>query len=430
MEQNVIIGYLLIGTDNTAHKLIEAEQMRLDQRLRDQQFYTRSLIESNIDAIITTDPAGIITDVNKQMEALTDCSRDELIGAPFKKFFTDPDQAAAVINLVLLGSKISDYELTVRARDGKETVVSYNASTFYDRDRKLQGVFAAARDVTERKRLDFVLQEKNEELERALLTSEKASLAKSEFLSNMSHEIRTPMNGVVGMVDILQQTKLDPMQNRMSDTINKSALALLAILNDILDYSKIEAGKLAMERISTHLREVAEGLPYAMQGEAARCRARGMDGYISKPLRMVELAPMLQKWLPLATERLQALLVNTPLTQIPVWNENCLQDMVGHNPVMHRRLLDTFLVNARMQVAVIALSIDAGEFSAAADVSHALKSGARMLGALRFGDLWEKIEMAGHAGDEENCCLLSKNLAQEFSQAQGCITQHLASLAT
>ena len=83
--QDAIIGYLLIGTDNTARKLVEAEQKKLDQRLRDQQFYTRSLIESNIDALMTTDPSGIITDVNKQMEALTGCTRDELIGAPFKE---------------------------------------------------------------------------------------------------------------------------------------------------------------------------------------------------------------------------------------------------------------------------------------------------------------------------------------------------------
>jgi PAS domain S-box-containing protein len=91
--QDGIIGYLLIGTDNTARKQVEAEQKRLDQRLRDQQFYTRSLIESNIDALMTTDPAGIITDVNKQMEALTGCTRDELIGAPFKNYFTDPERA-------------------------------------------------------------------------------------------------------------------------------------------------------------------------------------------------------------------------------------------------------------------------------------------------------------------------------------------------
>src|SRR5436305_1282739 len=92
--QGGIIGYLLIGTDNTARKQVEAERMLLDQRVRDQQFYTRSLIESNIDALITTDPRGIITDVNKQMEALTGCTRDELIGAPFKDCFTNPQRGA------------------------------------------------------------------------------------------------------------------------------------------------------------------------------------------------------------------------------------------------------------------------------------------------------------------------------------------------
>src|SRR5437588_11748238 len=180
---DAIIGYLLIGTDNTARKLVEAEQAKLDQRLRDQQFYTRSLIESNIDALMTTDPAGIITDVNKQMEALTGCTRDELIGAPFKNYFTDPERAEAAIKLVLSEKKVTNYELTARARDGKETVVSYNATTFYDRDRKLQGVFAAARDVTARKRYERSLQQANR--------------AKSVFLANMSHEIRTPLNAIL-----------------------------------------------------------------------------------------------------------------------------------------------------------------------------------------------------------------------------------------
>lgn len=128
----IIIGYLLIGTDNTARKQEEATQALLDQRLRDQQFYTRSLIESNIDALMMTDPQGIISDVNKQMMALTGRTRDELIGAPCKNFFTDPARAEAAIKRVLSENKVSDYELTVRAYNGDETVVSYNAATFHD----------------------------------------------------------------------------------------------------------------------------------------------------------------------------------------------------------------------------------------------------------------------------------------------------------
>ena len=127
--QDSIIGYLLIGTDNTARKQVEEEQKKSDQKLRDQHFYTRSLIESNIDALMTTDPSGIITDVHKQMEALTGCTRDELIGAPFKNYFTDPQRAEAGIKRVLREKSLTDYELTARARDGKQTVVSYNATT-------------------------------------------------------------------------------------------------------------------------------------------------------------------------------------------------------------------------------------------------------------------------------------------------------------
>jgi PAS domain S-box-containing protein len=256
--QGGIIGYLLIGTDNTARKQVEAEQRKLDQRLRDQQFYTRSLIESNVDALMTTDPSGIISDVNKQMEALTGCTRDELIGAPFKNYFTDPERAEAAIKLVLSEKKVTDYELTARARDGKKTEVSYNATTFYDRDRTLQGVFAAARDVTERKRSEQALQETNVALESAKLAAEKANLAKSDFLSSMSHELRTPMNSILGMAEVLSDTELTLDQRRYLETFQRAGSNLLAIINDILDLSKVESGHANLETIPFDLHEVVE----------------------------------------------------------------------------------------------------------------------------------------------------------------------------
>jgi PAS domain S-box-containing protein len=256
--QGAIIGYLLIGTDNTARKQVEAEQQLLDQRLRDQQFYTRSLFESNIDAIMTTDPAGIITDVNKQMEALTGCTRDELIGAPFKNYFTDPERAEASIKLALAEKKVTNYELTVRAWDGKETVVSYNATTFYDRGRRLQGVFAAARDVTERKRLDQVLQEKNLELEAARSVAEKANLAKSEFLSSMSHELRSPLNAILGFAQLMDSDSPPPTpaQKASIDQILHAGWYLLDLINEILDLAVVESGKLAMSVEPVSLGEV------------------------------------------------------------------------------------------------------------------------------------------------------------------------------
>jgi PAS domain S-box-containing protein len=257
-DPGAIIGYLLIGTDNTARKQVEAEQKLLDQRLRDQQFYTRSLIESNIDALMTTDPAGIITDVNKQMEALTGCTRDELIGAFFKNYFTDPERAEAGIRQVLRGTKVTDYELTARARDGKETVVSYNATTFHDRDRKLQGVFAAARDVTERKRFEQALQENNVELERAKAAAEKANLAKSDFLSSMSHELRSPLNAILGFAQLMSSETPPPSAAQMAsiDPILRAGWYLLDLINEILDLAQVESGKLALSLEPTSVEEV------------------------------------------------------------------------------------------------------------------------------------------------------------------------------
>ena len=240
--QNTIIGYLLIGTDNTARKLVEAEQKKLDQRLRDQQFYTRSLIESNIDALMTTDPYGIITDVNKQMEALTGCTRDELIGAPFKDYFTDPERAEAGIKRVLSEKKVTDYELTARARDGKETVVSYNATTFYDRGRTLQGVFAAARDVTERKQRE----------------SDALSLT-----NEISHRIKNNLQVIVGLIAYEAKWTAAPCVQGYKTM--QARIGAIAQLYDLISQSS--RGRTVA--VDAYLREIARAMSASLLGNSS-----------------------------------------------------------------------------------------------------------------------------------------------------------------
>ena len=239
---NAIIGYLLIGTDNTARKLVEAEQKKLDQRLRDQQFYTRSLIESNIDALMTTDHAGIITDVNKQMEALTGCTRDELIGAPSKNYFTDPERAEAAIKLVLREKKVTDYELTACARDGKQTEVSYNATTFYDRDRTLQGVLAVARDVTERKQ---------RERDALSLTNE------------ISHRIKNNLQVIVGLISYEAKWTAAPCIQGYKTM--QARIGAIAQLYDLI--SQTSRGQTVA--VDAYLREIAKTMSASLLGNTS-----------------------------------------------------------------------------------------------------------------------------------------------------------------
>ena len=293
-DQNAIIGYLLIGTDNTARKQVEAERMLLDQRVRDQQFYTRSLIESNIDALITTDPRGIITDVNKQMEALTGCTRDELIGAPFKDYFTDPERAEAGINRVLGEGKLTNYELTARARDGQETVVSYNATTFHDRARTLQGVFAAARDITERSRLEKQMREQSAEL---------ADLhrRKDEFLAMLSHELRSPLAPIANAVQLLglQQGDETLVQRRARGIIERQMGQLQQLVDDLLEVSRITTGRVQLRREPVDVSGIVE---VAVETARPLIEQRRHDLTVSLPPEPI--------WLHADTARLAQVVVN------------------------------------------------------------------------------------------------------------------------
>ena len=204
------------------------------------------------------------------MEALTGCTRDELIGAPFKNYFTDPSRAEAGIKRVLAEGKVTNYELTARARDGSLTVVSYNATTFHDRDRRLQGVFASARDMTELKRFEQTLQQKNAELE-------AASRMKSEFLATMSHELRTPLNAIIGFSEVLKDGLMGEMTDQQRGFIGdifSSGNHLLSLINDILDLSKVEAGKMTLDLEPVQVSSLFENSLSIIREKAAARRIR------------------------------------------------------------------------------------------------------------------------------------------------------------
>jgi len=184
----------------------------------------------------------------------------------------------------------------------------------------------------------------------------------------------------------------------------------------------------------------------AMQGEAERCRERGMDDYLSKPLRIIELVEKLDKWLPHApkpeSDRAEPVLpspsavrpdlaerVDRPAKEdsFPLWNPATLTELVGDNPALHQRLLEKFLTNAEKQVAEIAAAAAASDTATLAGVAHTLKSAARSVGALALGELCQGLETAGRAGEAQQCSARAGAVEAAFAAT---VIEHQQALAT
>jgi PAS domain S-box-containing protein len=139
------------------------ERKKAEKALRDTSLYTRSLIEASLDPLVTIGYDGKITDVNNATESVTGYSRKKLIGSNFADYFTEPDRAEAGYNQVFETGSVRDYELHIRHKNGKITPVLYNASVYRDQSGSITGVFAAARDITERKHIEEMLKQKGEQ---------------------------------------------------------------------------------------------------------------------------------------------------------------------------------------------------------------------------------------------------------------------------
>jgi two-component system, sensor histidine kinase and response regulator len=199
---------------------------------------------------------GYFVRVNPAWKTLLGHSEETMRQSPFMDFVHPDDRDATIraMSALVTGEHVIDFENRYRASDG-----SYKWLQWFSVPFPKQGlVYAAARDITDRKAADQELRRLVKELEVARKRAEQATVAKGEFLANMSHEIRTPMNAIIGMTDLTLQTKLTSQQREFIQTARESAEALLEIINDILDVSKIEARQLTLERVPFVVRDTIE----------------------------------------------------------------------------------------------------------------------------------------------------------------------------
>jgi len=260
------------------------EKQRAEAALQRSESEFKTLFDNVSDAVFIIDAECRFREVNRIACERLGYSRDELVrmgiadidGSEYAKL--TPEGLAT-----LLKSGQALLETIHRRRDGSRFPVEINARRF-----EYQGapmVLSVARDISERKGAEAEAAKRTAELERARTEAENASRAKSEFLAHMSHEIRTPLNGVIGMIGLLLDTELAAEQRDFAETVHSSAQALLALVNDLLDVSRIEAGRMETEParfdLVDCLRDISElmwpqahgkGLEYTVDSEMA-CRA-------------------------------------------------------------------------------------------------------------------------------------------------------------
>ena len=233
----------VIANDITEKKNAENALINSEEKFR-------NIFESFQDIYFRCNTEGIITMVSPSVSEVLGFESEDVIGQNIGSFFIAKNKIGRLIKKLYENKRVRNFEGAIKTREGQKIQFLFNIRLLSNQqgETEIEGV---ARDITDLKETNLKLKEAKEIAERSLKIKER-------FLANMSHEIRTPMNGLIGMIDLLGTTQLNKKQSDYIRTLKKSSDTLLNILNDILDLSKIEAGKMELRKEPVRLIETIE----------------------------------------------------------------------------------------------------------------------------------------------------------------------------
>jgi len=239
----------ITGLSGIAHDITERKINAINIQKSELRF--RNIFESFQDIYFNCRFNGEIILISPSVKENIGYEQDEVTGNNITNYYLYTKKTKDLLKKLVSRRKVQNFDATLITRDGRLVNCICNVRLVRDKDSREVTIEGVARDITK-------LKQANRELLHAKNMAENSLKVKEQFLANMSHEIRTPMNGVIGMVDLLSQTQLNPEQMNFVQTIKRSSETLLTILNDILDLSKIEAGKMKIQPHVTEVKSIFE----------------------------------------------------------------------------------------------------------------------------------------------------------------------------
>ena len=246
-EAGALVGVSTVARDITERKQAEA-------KLRESSLYARNLIEASLDPLVTINREGKITDVNRATEEATGVARDGLIGSDFSIYFTDPEKARMGYQRVFADGYVRDYPLAIRSDSGRVIEVLYNATVFRNTRGEVEGVFAAARDITELKHVEEEVRKLNEELEERVLQRtaqlEAANKELEAFTYSVSHDLRAPLRHISGFSKILSEDfsgSLPAEAQHLVGRIEEGTRRMGQLVDDLLNLARVGRRDLSLQ---------------------------------------------------------------------------------------------------------------------------------------------------------------------------------------